>query len=156
MITNYDLIKVCIAELGFDPNFLALYVSPLTKKRAADLLDHIKMTHGSDPSSMEFEIARAVEDVIKNNRRKRFAIPLIMLAYERKMISKKTYEMLRRKLGATGELPEEMNEKQEMSDPFSVLEGKGQVQQEIAPKQKELLLPAMQQNLPIAASLKRK
>jgi len=130
MIKNYDLVKTYIAELGFDPNFLASYISPFTKSKALRMLQNIQSNFGTNPDSVEYEISKLVEKLSDSNRNKRFAIIIIMFAYEKNMISGKSYDVLRKQLGGK-DYDDNMKEKlksnwvREMAtDPFSILEGK--------------------------------
>jgi len=98
---DLDLRKICIAEVGIDPYLLWSYVSPVTKSKAQDILDHLSKKFGDDPSLLEEKIAKEIRKIWKNySRNKKFAKILLHIAFnEHNLISGATYDEIRKEMG---------------------------------------------------------
>ncbi len=128
MINSYELRKIYIAELGFDPYLQMQLRSKNKLKNATKTIKEIKSTH-TDSYEAENALVQIIQNLSNNSRQKEYAGILLQMGFEENVLSGKAYDYLRSKLGVT-EYDDETKEKvkqkwmREYEDnPFGLLEG---------------------------------
>ncbi len=156
MFDVYSLKKLCIAEVGLDPELLWNYVSNGTKTTAKKILVEIQERNKQHPLNAELEIGNHILELSKDPRKKRLGLIILMMAFfEYKLISGEYYTNLRRQLGiqsldeVTKKSISDRWNREKSQDPFSVLETN-------VNNNNTVQMPQQQQELPIAAKLQNK
>jgi hypothetical protein len=128
-ISNYELSKICIAEIGFDPTLLWSYVSDGTKRNVDKILNDIINKNIGNTYAIEQEIVEQIKKIMNEPRKKRFAMVMAYKSYLNKLISGEIYQQLRREFGVsdidetTQKHIEENFDRMYKTDPFAMLDG---------------------------------
>jgi len=128
MISQYELKKIYIAELGIDPHLQMALRSEGKHKKA---LKEIKMIVEKYPERYDAEraLAETIEKLISVPRQREYAGILLSEGFEQDILDGKAYDSLRSKFGvteyddATKERVSGKWRREYKEDPFSMLAG---------------------------------
>ena len=128
MINAYELRKIYIAELGFDPHLQMALRSKHKLKKAQKIIQQIK-TDFQDVYEAEASLMKQVKQYALNMRQREFAGILLQMGFDEKIITGKSYEYARQNYFGVNEMDdntrkkiEEMKMREFKTDPFSMLE----------------------------------
>lgn len=164
MINQYELRKIYIAELGFDPHLQMAWRSEFKVKNAKKEILKI-ITQYEDPYEAEGALLKSIKDNAKNLRKKEYAGFLLQFGFEgfkdkagmdvSPIISAEAYEYARENYFGVKEIDDETKEKIDSmkmknldirnNDPFAVLDESFETPQQRLKRYNNISEPSLSQ-----------